>query len=423
MDHSSILILDDGELSPVARLLDEYGLTYTRVRGGGSTELLSPPSELLIATPRRAGQVRRGSPRGAPAGRPIRIIAVQEDSPSMRRGLRRSGFHLLVRLPCDDRIWRLMIRRALYHGEERRIARRVTVGAEVHIGRPGEERASEGATLIDLSNRGARLSAREPFELNSTVEIHIPETLTEDQALHLQANVARLGTEGTEFSASVMFDYAMPEDTRLRLTHLINRWSTGPPSETAGSSANPPLPAARIRSLPGIVLDDEIDPPIDIGHAIQFRVSRRPDQGDRRMEQSAEDRRSGQDRRDGQRGLFTGPVVAEGDPDNRQVLIGRDLSAGGMRIEPSNRISVGDHFRLALYGAGAGEPFEVSAKVIRDDGEEGLALAFQGVSLEISTALEKLVAGLPDIESLEAGEPHGMGAILSEILDAQRAVG
>ena len=60
---------------------------------------------------------------------------------------------------------------------------------------------------------------------------------------------------------------------------------------------------------------------------------------------------------------------------------------------------------------------------IRDDGDEGLALRFQGISPEISTALEKLVAGLPDIESLEAGEPHGMGAILSEILDAQRAVG
>ena len=341
----------------------------------------------------------------------------------MRRGLRRSGFHLLVRLPCHERIWRLMIRRALYHGEERRIARRVTVGAQVNIGREDGEGPPEGATLVDLSNRGARLSAREPFELNSTVQIQIPETLTDDAMLTLQGNVARLGTEGAEFSASVMFDYAMPEDTRLRLTHLINRWSTGPPSESDGPTLYPPLPSARIRSLPGMVLDDEIDPPIGIGHAVEFRVARRPENGDRRTEKTAEDRRSGRERRDGVRGLFTGPVIARGDPNARRVLIGRDLSAGGMRIEPSSFISVGDHFCLALYGAGSDEPFEVYARVVRDDGDEGLALAFQGISAEISTALEKLVAGLPDIESLEADEPHGMGAILSEILDARLAVG
>ena len=423
MNHSSILILDDGELSSVAQLLDEYGLTYTRVRGGGSNDPLSPPNELLITTPRRAHQVRKGSPRGAPSGRPIRIIAVQEDSPSMRARLRAAGFHLLVRLPCDERIWRLMIRRALYHGDERRIARRVTVGAEISLEHQSGDLGPEGATLIDLSNRGARLSASEPFELNAQVEMTIPSHLTESVPLQLEGRVARLGNEGGEFSASVMFDYAMEEGTRVRLTDLINRWSTGPPSDPNQIQTQPNLPAARIQSLPGLVLDDEIDPPIRIDRPVEFRVARRADRQDRRAEPSEADRRCSGERRDGGRGVFTGPILAEGNASARQVLIGRDLSAGGMRIEPCRGVSVGDHFRLALYGAGSSDPFEVSAQVIRDDGGEGLALVFQGVSEEISAALEKLVACLPDVESLEADEHHGMGAVLSEILDARRVVG
>ena len=103
--------------------------------------------------------------------------------------------------------------------------------------------------------------------------------------------------------------------------------------------------------------------------------------------------------------------------DTRKVLMGRDLSAGGMRIERLPGIALGERFRLALYGPSPLEPFEVSARVIRDDGEEGLALAFEAVDPAVAEALEKLVACLPDVESLEEEESHAMGAVLSELLD------
>ena len=65
-----ILLIDDGELEPVAAMLDGLGVEHVRLRGGLVEVELAPPSDLLIATPRRAGAIRRGSPAGAAAGRP-----------------------------------------------------------------------------------------------------------------------------------------------------------------------------------------------------------------------------------------------------------------------------------------------------------------------------------------------------------------
>jgi hypothetical protein len=58
----------------------------------------------------------------------------------------------------------------------------------------------------------------------------------------------------------------------------------------------------------------------------------------------------------------------------------------------------------------------VQAIVDRDDDAAGIALRFTGVTADIARGLEKLVACLPDIESLEDGESAGLGAVISEIL-------
>jgi len=57
-----ILLVDDGELDEVARVLDEQGTPYTRLRGGQIPSEVAPPRDLLIVTPRRVDRVRRGSP-------------------------------------------------------------------------------------------------------------------------------------------------------------------------------------------------------------------------------------------------------------------------------------------------------------------------------------------------------------------------
>ena len=103
-------------------------------------------------------------------------------------------------------------------------------------------------------------------------------------------------------------------------------------------------------------------------------------------------------------------------PDHSRVLMGRDLSPLGMRVESSPDLCVGDRFRLALYGPGRGEPYVVRAEILRDDQRGGLYLGFQDVPAEIAGELEKLVACLPDVESLEGEESDALGAIISEIV-------
>jgi hypothetical protein len=96
--------------------------------------------------------------------------------------------------------------------------------------------------------------------------------------------------------------------------------------------------------------------------------------------------------------------------------MGRDVSSGGMKVERLPGLEIGDRLRLALYGPSEPEAIKIDAEVIRDDGEAGLALRFTHPSPETSRALEKFVACLPSVESLEDGEVDGMGTIISEIL-------
>lgn len=408
MESADILLLDDGELNTVAQLLEVLGLRFERRRGADTPAArIAPPNLLLITTPRHAQAVRRGSPAGAKVGRPVRIIAAPEDSTAMRRMLRRMGFHLLVRLPCDETIWRLLIRRALYHGDERREDPRVAMGAPVSLTLDDDERE---ATLMDVSNRGCRLVGARPFELGSAITIQLDDAATGDGLLSLSGHVARVSADSTRgdeaiHAASVIFD-EMDESMQVRLGGLINRWSMGPPSVSDPADADVELPPCPSRVIPGLTLDDETDPAIRVGERVGVHCAGI----------ASPEVPRGVDRRGHARGAFTGTVVATSD-ESRRVLMGRDLSAGGMRIERLPGIELGDTFRLALYGPSPLEAFEVSARVIRDDGEEGLALGFTDVSPAIAETLEKLVACLPEVESLEQDESHAMGAVLSEILD------
>ena len=53
---------------------------------------------------------------------------------------------------------------------------------------------------------------------------------------------------------------------------------------------------------------------------------------------------------------------------------------------------------------------------MRDDGDQGLGLSFIDVDPEVATDLEKLVACLPDVEPLQAGETDGLGTVIAEIV-------
>jgi hypothetical protein len=408
-----ILLVDDGELDEVARVLDEQGIAYQRLRGGQIPDEIAPPRDLLIVTPRRVERVRRGSPADASPGRPLRIIAVEEDSPAMRRRLRRSGLHLLIRLPADPEIWRLLVARALYRGSERRVDPRVAVGSPVALGPDGPENLEKSTVLIDLSNRGCRLQTTEPLGVGDSIDFTIPadgEAWCEQGPLTLRGRVRRLVRENESAGRllAVVFDPAMPEATRTRLTALINHWASGPhPFNAALAEGAPAITPCQLPSLPDLTLDDETDPPISATSEVRVSIGA----GGEADETQAE-----RDRRERARGRYESSVVAESS-EGPFVLIGRDLSAGGMRIECHPDLQMGDRFRVALHGPVPGETHVIGAEIVRDDGTEGFGLIFDKIDKKTARELEKMVACLPDVESLEDGEIAGLGAILSEIIN------
>lgn len=327
----------------------------------------------------------------------------------MRRRLRRAGLHLLVRLPADAEIWRLLVARALYQGNERREDPRVAVGSRVAMDVDLPRSEAESATLlVDLSNRGCRLRTRENFSVGDPIAFAVPADLEagrKGESFTLRGRVRRIANEAgsDQCMLAVVFDPDLPGKSRSRLAALINRWASGPDSlaETRAAIA-PAIPACQLPSLPELTLDDETDPPV-------------PALAEIRVQLADVDENPNAERRSQPRGSYESQVAAEG-RDGPIVLLGRDLSAGGMRIERMGLLKLGDRFRVALHGPVPGEPFVVHAEITRDDGDDGFALVFDGVDPATATELEKLVACLPNVESLEAGEAGGLGAILSEIL-------
>jgi hypothetical protein len=86
----------------------------------------------------------------------------------------------------------------------------------------------------------------------------------------------------------------------------------------------------------------------------------------------------------------------------RHVLFARDLSVGGARIDPHPDLQVGDRFKLALYDHGSPDSIVVDAEVLRDEGEQGLALQFLDTPARTTRKIERILEQAGEIERCEA---------------------
>lgn len=365
----SVLLVDDGELGDVREILEELGADFVHLRGGQIPETLVPPRDMVVTSPRRAADVAaRGGTAAELLGGPLGIVVVEEDSPALRQRLRGGGYDYLVRRPVRRELLRLLLLRALYRGPERRGALRVPRRGEVTL-EIGLKRVP--ARLADLSRSGCRLLLDRHLEIGTSVVLEIPTREAGAGPLRLPARVARSESDpeggGTHVAG---LHFARPEpEVAARFEGLLSEAGAGPVEPVAeGRAAG--------------------DPPVT-------------------REQRAEPRRR-----------FEGPITELAGEAGR-VLLGRDLSTRGMRVEPRRDIRVGDRLRLALHAEPGAEPLVVDAVVSRDDGPRGLALHFVSLSEEDARRLEAVVADLPTVETLGDGEAASLGAVLSEVLPAQ----
>jgi hypothetical protein len=443
-----VLLLDDGELDDVQSILDHAGVSYGRIRGGAIAPNTPPPSRLLIATPRRVDMV--SNPEAGDGRDLIRIVIVNEDSTTLRARLREVGFDYLVRRPVHPEALRLLVLHCVYTGEERRKEPRVPVGMEVSF-RTGL--LPRRATLADLSTRGARLVSRWPLEPGKRINLTIPERAGIPRAVTLKGRVIRMSLDermgDTPYSAAVTFE-SVPEAVRTELEWILDERALGPatlrpahdPAQEEPGSNRPALdpPETRADDLcrdVSVEVDVRLEGPLegDEAHhatrkadAVEIPVpsleeiaatSTEPEgdaldegNGSAALQGGAEEK----DRRDSARGSYRRRIPAFGDRAMR-VLVARDLSMAGLRVERETGLELGDRLHLAIYGDPEEEPFLVWATVERTDGSDGMYLAFDSMHPVLAQQLDSVVANLPAVESLHDDEARAMGTVVTEILN------
>lgn len=372
----SVLLLDDGELDDVRALLEELRADFVHMRGGEIPDQLDPPRNLFIATSRRA-MVARQWHTGSEG--PTKIGIVSEDSNTLRNMLRRIGFDLLVRRPVHPFALRLLLLRSLYCGDERRREDRKPIGCEVSF-RMGLRRFN--GVLADLSLRGCRLLSKRALGVGSRLTLQLAKELTGTKPLSLRAVVVRAIDEpedGGEYSYGVGFDQPSPEQ-RQQIGEILKARESGPAvlskeaAEAAGASLGAPSGGTPLAG-PG----------------------------------------SEDNRRKHQRASFEREVVMLDDEASR-VLVGRDISVGGMQVDPQPGLEPGTEMDLAIYGAAREEPFIVHARVVRSS-DQSIALEFDQLPPAVAARLEALVGHLPAVESLDDGEVDAVGTVVSRIIE------
>jgi hypothetical protein len=400
-DTCRVLLLDDGELEDVRALLEQLGEAFVHLRGAAIPARIHAPSALLVATSRRALSTAGWPNDGDDHALPHRIVVVDGDSNTLRSMLRRSGVDLLVRRPVHPYALRLVLLRALYRGRERRRDDRVALGCEISL-RSGLRRRT--GILAELSLRGGRLLLKSALAPGSRITLHLPPELTAGRGLALRAKVVRSRADAQGWQSVALAFEQLGSSTRERLTRLLRDRREGPWRLPKGAAAEagatlpqrPPLPP------PGPPRATEVG---------KDHTDSAPAEADAPPATAGE-------RRLHRRIPFRDQVMTLGDRASL-VLMGRDISRGGMRVDPEPGLEEGMTLRLAIYGAIEDQPFLVRARVVRDDGAAGLGIAFEDVTPEVAERLEALVARLPYVESLD-DEAEAMGSVVSEIVEVER---
>jgi hypothetical protein len=266
--------------------------------------------------------------------------------------------------------------------------------------------------MVDLSSRGCRLLSGYALEPGRRVSVQVPDG--REDPLVVRGQVVRisldehLGPDGP-YCAAVAFE-ALPDGDRERLAAVLARRSVGAATLIGGAADDELVPPeARAADL------RRVEFPVDV--RVTPESPRRLDVVDETGNAAAEEEGTEGERRRSPRGVYARRVPAFGNRAMR-VLVARDLSVGGMRVQQPGGLSLGDRLHLAIYGHAGEDPTLVWATVARDDGPEGVALVFDEVPPAAAERIEKVLVDLPAVESLHDDETRAMGTVVTEILEA-----
>ena len=369
--RQATLLVHDGELSDVRALLGELALPFAERRGALAANDLAQRWGLVLCTPQRLSGLKfEGSP-------PTRIAICDRDSRTLRGALRRAGVEWMVRRPVHPAALRGLILHALYRGPERRRDARSFVGAPVSVRRWLRR---QRAILADLSLGGCRLLTDRPIEEGRHIAVWLPPEIAGGRGLALRARVLRHGRErdGGDYLISASFERLGKRKLEL-LRGVLESFADGPAiladGETAMLRGPRPEPAESGADAPPVAAASSCPATPKRGVSLDDQAAR--------------------------------------------VLLGREISIGGMRVDRDALLRVGQDVRLALHVASLDAPLVVTARVHRDEGARGMVLRFHALSPDDTRHLTALVDALPAIEPGAKGEA---GLVVSEILEPAQAV-
>jgi hypothetical protein len=362
-----VAVIDDGELEDIRGLLDEMGIEFAHWGKASVPPGAWEPQQMLLTTAWHAASLHLNRPvsnkKKPRPQRAVWIAVLTTCFRTQRRLLLQAGFDFLVQRPVHPSALRHLFQRALYGGQEQRRGGRVAVGYGVMF-RAGM-RWRKG-TLVDLSPRGCRILSHHDVSKGTRITVQLPSEIADGTPFDLRGKVVRVrqgeieGGAPEETSIAVSFN-PLRLNEKDRLLAILIALSSGPASlptkkgETQDSGPSPDESSAGPKPGP---LPDRRQP----------------------------------------RAAYTENVTPAGYED--YAFQARDLSRGGLRLSPDPALAVGASLRLIIESGNDPEPIVVGARVVRDDGEHGIALQFEWIEQHGEARLDALVAALPPIESL-----------------------
>ncbi len=382
-----IRIADAGELADVRHLIEELGVEWV-----AEAEAPTRPTALWIGTPGRL--MAAGGP-GPQAG--FRIVVTDKMTRTLQSQLERQRPDFLVSRPFHPAALRLLILHSLYVGPERRASARLAISAMVRF---RTNVFSHAATLVEISRGGCRLIARSLPAQGESVTLILPQELTENGGLSLAGRVVSAdpagGYEPGEQACSIAFD-ALDREKSSVLRGMLEHHALG-----SGSLVLRNSPREAAASAPG--------KPRSAAPRKPAAVSAAP-----KLTPKAPAADSGERRR-ATRHAYPRPVLAAGAGAAR-ILIGRDLSSGGMRVAPGANLLIGDALKLVIYGPAGRPPLVIRAVVSRDDGDEGCVLLFENLTPKTVAELSEWTTLLPTFDGSTAGAALAVNSIVSEVVE------
>lgn len=376
LDNSTpkILLLHEGELDDVRNMLEGLGLAFVERQGTATPEDLCEQWGLIIA-----GQKQLGIFKGRDKSQKTRRIAVIEsDSRTLRARLQRLGVDYIVARPVHEAAMRLLVLHCVYRGPERRRLSRVSVGARVQV-RSGLIKRE--AILADISLHGCRLICDKPVKPGTKFKLYFPAEMGGGKSFALPTRTLRSARSGDPLGghavAGAFFGLKPAQGQRLR--KVFESYKNGPARllEANGDSSSG-FSRPRPRAKPA-----KTEEPLE--------------------------------RREAPRQNLEEHVVTVSDEATR-VLLCRDISLGGMRVEPNDSLVPGDDLLVAVHVGARSEPMVVNAKVARDDGEKGLILKFYDLSKESEGCLNKMVSKVSNLGS-GTDQASNQNVIISKIVE------